>query len=922
MDTQPKARKAGHDHREERDTTHPMLITELFMGFLGAVGKPAKVLQIWKNTREEAMWSNALLPWRRSPLWLLIRVALQLIFTRAEVTAESQANLYKPFMAFVMARILNSATQPQSAVPSRLLYVMNAKLARRLLKLDSSDDIPGLEFVQKVMSDTHEAIDRAWSSTMKKNTPDFDVLRHLEHTDFGQNVTAALPQLEECIMSMAKREMITTPVNFQPTSALVKWPPGEFPLLRSDLADGEYGAFNLAAFEVWVASNLTQWLQVHKGDHHTCDKLGEAIKRYHSAACSSYLDNPEATSVMLLTILELWIACDESAVHIHPLLRNYDPEVPLHFLQSFVLPFKSQMERLRRVEKYLDNRSHHVKFPGLGMFLEFGHPESFPVRFVSQSWEHESLLEEIISRAHRQREMKRDELHTKKQLYDTWTQLYDQSKCNCTLPRTSRQRRKRVCERCDHKDQAESLNIDVHEWPLPSDCIEAKATVFELRVPPVFGRWRDTAIYLLLDVLRFEYRSPVSPKVLYHLGKCPGFGPFFTPFGPAQRIGLLSEIKPHVGTHRRTTSVATATEADVCLETGLKFQYYDDSTRTFSRNLCLTKKIPRACTYKLPKRSSSLQQFLFRPAAMPGGLPPNTVLASQSECPDHMSLEEYKALSSIPLGHRIQWQNILLQLSTSAVDFTSPETGPVILQAIHQAGPCRDGNAFREGHVIANDETFALTLLRSIGEGVQRIKENWDSSQALGTFLSLALRLLSLASSDKVKAICLDCLSSMRTIAFDWVNLIRGKADMATEGETKADMQSKVVETALLCVDSFNVDQVHLDAILASPSDTSILLRCRILIREARRSISNASDHATALRHRRQESLSHRSYQIIAREILEGRSPALDNAIGQSWSAYHAGGPGSSFRKSMGIGSSAQQTPEAVASHSRSISIS
>src|SRR5436305_8438073 len=78
----------------------------------------------------------------------------------------------------------------------------------------------------------------------------------------------------------------------------------------------DYMAYNLRAFEAWVASDLHHWLGLHKGNTSTCGKLGDLIHSYYDVACLFYSGNPEATSTMLLTILELWIACDESATHI------------------------------------------------------------------------------------------------------------------------------------------------------------------------------------------------------------------------------------------------------------------------------------------------------------------------------------------------------------------------------------------------------------------------------------------------------------------------------------------------------------------------------------------------------------------------------------------------------------------------------
>src|SRR5579859_7070458 len=104
--TKPRAKKAGRLHDEDRDTIHPHIVTELFMGFLGPAAEPVDVSRLWKNTREEVMWHDSLLPWRRSPMWLLVRVAMQLIISRSSGSSEPSGDLYKTFMVFLMGHIL------------------------------------------------------------------------------------------------------------------------------------------------------------------------------------------------------------------------------------------------------------------------------------------------------------------------------------------------------------------------------------------------------------------------------------------------------------------------------------------------------------------------------------------------------------------------------------------------------------------------------------------------------------------------------------------------------------------------------------------------------------------------------------------------------------------------------------------------
>ncbi|KAF2835464.1 hypothetical protein M501DRAFT_432682 [Patellaria atrata CBS 101060] len=890
VETMPKATKAGRKHDEDRDTSHPIIITELFMAFLRPFAEPVVVSYLWKNTREEVMWLDSLLPWRRSPTWLLIRVAMQLIFSRS---SERSRDLYKTFMLFCMSNILELSHQYH--LPSELYHAMNAKLSRRLLKIDSAVDSSILNFVQNVMRKTYTLMSVRWSSFMKKANPHYD-LSQLEHLNFRQDEFNSLPALEEYIKSLAKREHQQEAPAFQPSSALIRYQSEELPTCFSSLST-EYTAYDLRAFEDWVAANLRQWLERHKGDLSTCGRISGLIYSYHGIACPFYSGNPEATSIMLLTILELWIACDESAVHICALLGDYDVGIPLELFQSLILPFRCQMERLIRVEDYLNRRQARTSYRSPGIFHDYGLQNCFPVKYFNQSPEHQELLRTIENRANIARQRKRDEFHSKKEEYNCLMRRYDHGECEYSEVimdefNDFRELRHSIhCQKCDDKSQAESLVIRIHEWPLPSNEFEAQSTVFELSVPPYFGQWRDAAWFLLLDVLNVENLSTNPPRAHHHLHNYQGLSSSFIPFSAMQRLGLMSEDKPHEVTHRRNKSIATATEDDVCLNNGLWYRYYDGRTDAFVNDFHVDHEISKLPTYELPTKSSSLQKFLFRPATMPSGLSPNTVISDQYDCPTHMSLDEYKALCTIPLGYRIQWQNILLQLCAPSVDFKKVETTFVVLQSIYQAGPSSDEGILRSGHKIVDEESFAHAFLESLHIASQRVKENWESSQALSTFISLAARLLSLNTTDVIKNLCLGYLDEIRAIAFDWVNLLRDKAYRATLDHERTDLISKAVEIALVCVDSFNVDKTYLDQTLTSPNDASIFIQCSIFIQEGAYTISKSSDSMIHILHQRWKSLSYMTYPILAKEVLKARSRSLDDAIKKAWSAYQIGEP-------------------------------
>jgi len=128
LDSTPTTVKAGSVVNEVRETVDPRYISGLLVGILRGYGHSAVVDRITKRIGDEVLWHDAYQPWRRSPLWLVVRVTLQ---TSLRVT-----NLYKLFMLFLHAHLLRKCVLRE--FPSELLYVMRIKLTRRLSKLGPS----------------------------------------------------------------------------------------------------------------------------------------------------------------------------------------------------------------------------------------------------------------------------------------------------------------------------------------------------------------------------------------------------------------------------------------------------------------------------------------------------------------------------------------------------------------------------------------------------------------------------------------------------------------------------------------------------------------------------------------------------------------------------------------------------------------
>ncbi|KAF9629024.1 hypothetical protein BFW01_g10227 [Lasiodiplodia theobromae] len=100
----PTTKKANSIVPEERETAHPRLVTEALIPMLCAWGGPCKGPEVIKHVRDDVNWDKSRLPWRRSPLWLVLRVSMQILLSHTFPEDQGRSQ-YKNFMAFFMARI-------------------------------------------------------------------------------------------------------------------------------------------------------------------------------------------------------------------------------------------------------------------------------------------------------------------------------------------------------------------------------------------------------------------------------------------------------------------------------------------------------------------------------------------------------------------------------------------------------------------------------------------------------------------------------------------------------------------------------------------------------------------------------------------------------------------------------------------------
>jgi len=297
--------KAHTEVIETRDTAHPRFVTEMLTGILRAIGQPLDVHRIYKHTRDDVLWKDALKPWRRSPLWLFLRVALQTSLMRKD--DEEPHVRYKSFMLFFLTHVLEGALK--ASLPSDVLFAMTAKISRRALKLGAVDGTPWLQYVETTMGAVQQELIRRWHS-VEKNPDPLGTQRNWlpSQLSFLHDTQLTLSKLRPYLAKVSSRsaspptyQHFTSDCDRRVSQCSSTLP--EFNLLTG--MKGDQVSLYLADLELWVRDSLPGWLRAYMKHKDACTTLSEVIDTYTSAASSAYTDMPEDISLMLLTSMDL-----------------------------------------------------------------------------------------------------------------------------------------------------------------------------------------------------------------------------------------------------------------------------------------------------------------------------------------------------------------------------------------------------------------------------------------------------------------------------------------------------------------------------------------------------------------------------------------------------------------------------------------
>ncbi|RDW76207.1 hypothetical protein BP5796_07028 [Coleophoma crateriformis] len=870
----PVSVKAGREVAEIKDTANPTMILHMAMNILVAYGvrKPSK-FAIVKRVRDDVLWKKALLPWRRNPLWLLVRVGLQTSFEQlfsANATME-----YKKFMAYLMCRLCQTIRIMK--LSPDFVSIASAKIARRVAKLGSGSD----SFLLQVSRDECEAAQMFLQADWKSKKVACNKRSQLANQNLyfePQHTHLKLPNSRAYIKKVLQGPPLKTELlPFVLDCRIFQRSPTRLPGVEKLLVRSEI-QFALADLQHWVEHYLDSWttLQLLNPRPGTCSKLGHLLLTYFRQATHAYKDYPDQLSVAMLTSVELWKSLDRLVITIHPLLKKYSPDIPLSLFEPLLLTKIEHLDRLHRFELYLANRHSDCSAGNPSVFSSPSR-NSFTVRYFDTSVQHQLLKFRIEEEANRQQDLLKIQHGSRLQQYRKLRAEFNEMTHEDTMNlRGKTFHDPDQCDKCVKKRKADGMCLNVYEWPLPNDEINCLAAVVELALPESFAIWRDVT-YEIQSLGRPQpaTRSQPQQEILHYSP----LTPFQRSWG--QQVTLASRSKTFVDLNYRSRPIESPL-GEFFVPCGLVYESYhagDDSWLPNKGHLDMRSKFDYCQNMENYK---SLHKYTQKTTHET-----NEVVSDQSLCPPGLSLHEFVAYGSIRSGINIQWINILRELTQPNMSWRSIPVYNLIFQAVHQVEERDADHALRKAHRIFLEPGFCQALNNVLETFIKRVQGNWNEINCVAIAVELLLKIMSFTSSITARSKAGSILRKLCGVTMAWTEDLITRLSSATTYEQITKSQHDLIYVACICRRTFDQDETNVPEALTSDDDVSCYIKCAIVIENHCPNNIDTLPLSMSRAIVRDRSMSHRLREHIAHAVLSRRE-SIDRGIKGIWHHYHA----------------------------------
>ncbi|ORX94071.1 hypothetical protein BCR34DRAFT_608383 [Clohesyomyces aquaticus] len=755
---------------EIRDSTNPDIMSGLLMTILEGNGTPYFPPILRKRVRDTVCWDKSEKPWRRSPFYLVLRVAIQRHLYHM-LGGDIGRMYYKSLMCISLSKLLSSSLYH---LTSEATYILAQKLGSRLAKLEvdrqnianTAKTAFGDVFSQlrgdftKTLSWVQTVLTNQWGIEKKKGQR---YIHRLRRYAGAESLSLKLPlsgfKLDEILWLRLTNPLTISGspldhIRTYDTTVFAKKPFAAVARPHIQLLEYEETAISLLDLGSGVADDCA----AH------CIAMAAQLEAYVEKTGTAFDEYPELKSTMLLNMLELWIAMDANAVACYKLLGYYHPGFESTIVDDLHLMSFGDMQRAHRVQLYLSKRCR--AWAGSGSRTIFDEPanDSFAVRYYDESvdsYRLKDLRRKIEEKAKKNRDAKEAEWEEMSSHHENLMQQISESSCvyvtYAAPDGVLLEEHVKPCHKHTLKWQAKQMKIKVFEYPLPNFEPAAKAAVFELACPKAFVAYRD-ATWLVLSTFAFAKQDPLEDVPL--LRNYSGLRRHATTLD--MKVSLGSSTKSHLDCHY-AISTFPVTLRQIIRPCGLKLSYYDCRSRTWTSRddrPSLSVHFP----IKIPRRSP----FAGLHSSHDTWPSSNKILASQTKCPGDLNVHEFMAWQGVLNGTHVRWLSLLRELGSTNLNFSTDSTWGIVFRLVLQIGPASTEDPSRDIHAALKDPTFCQKLFEQIKLRIEAIRRNWREPVQMDTLISILLKAKHVCTAFHIRSDAMELLRKIRAISWDW----------------------------------------------------------------------------------------------------------------------------------------------------------
>lgn len=794
---------------ETRDTADCALISQLLISLLIAIGSPVSTPRFRKRVRDEVNFDNAKKPWRRAPMWLILRIAVRQMLC-LELGNEAGRATYKMFICVVLAQFLEQTSKELAA---EMVMTLRAKLCRRLAKLEL-DKLQASESARPLYDHLLNCLSPWFKSVIQVATQEATRAWEL-HKASVQRKIHLLPAKSE--IANFKLQLANSGNYLQSLLYLNPYPLKEIPCLDlRAMKSGTLGQatkfankyLRLAELEDEIEQAIEREARSPPdsmgGYRLGCLRISEMITRLIKEVGDAYDHDPAQMSHHILNVMDLWVSLDQYATSFCPLLMAYHPFFTPEPLDLLQLASFSDLSRLHEIQEYLKERA-ATAAESKTIFAPPS-PSSFGVRYTQECDDRDRLIavwDTINGECHRTRDDKIQAwVSALNQYEDLNRKMHGAGSCLCIqISETERDVSK--CLLCWCKRQMRRMVVEVHEDYLPEDKDEAATIVFELCAPDFFTAYRN-ATWKIHQTLALQGVASHTKPADTLLSYCQLKG-FASESAQSSTVTLASVPKSWLSTHYRNLQVRNSPELkDIVLPLALRFEYFDKESNSWIKDHDRPFQLARFCGVSLPTGFGAIEGTrdggqITRLVREPSSY---EIIANQTKCPTTMSTAEFTAHQHLLSGTSRRWLTMLLELNTPNLNFSSEETSRLFSELITQAGTMEKSNsALRDAHLMFKDDTFCARLAEEVEHRLTTI--SWRDVFCMDVMISITLRLRELGSSS-TKRSASKILVNARRITLQWLKDLRVEVRDAAQEDIAARASEYGRWAAILCRRTFS----------------------------------------------------------------------------------------------------------------------